>query len=139
MNNSRLNALRAFLEAVKIISDDFIEVSMYKLIQESFEYKGVGGHICEGGMNLIPDINHNISSDDIIFLLGDYDDDYCDSIAALFVEYIDDEDKYEDEYSRPFFIRRMLTGNCLLEPYEFDNTEKYEHDNRAAEVKNKYK
>ena len=135
MNLSEPNILRAFLEAVKIISDDFVETSINELEETSFVYKGTGGYLIQAGMSLEPEIDSNMSSDDTILLSGE--DGY--PIAVLFVEYIDDEDEYEDEDDRPFFIRRMLAGTYLLEPYEFDNTEEYEHDNRAAEAMNKYK
>ena len=140
MNLSEPNRLKAFLEAVKVISDDFVETSINELEQTSFEYKGDGGCLIQTGMSVEPEIGSNWSSDDTILLFGDSSDDdgYYNPIAILFVEYTDnDEDEYEDEDDRPFFIRRMLTTTYLLEPYEFNNTEKYKYDNRAAKVKNK--
>ena len=140
MNLSEPNILRAFLEAVKIISDDFVETCINELEQTSFEYKGNGGYLLQAGMSLKPEIGSNWSSDDTILLFGDSDDaGYYTPIVVLFVEYTDDGEEYEDEDDRPFFIRRMLTTTYLLEPYEFDNTEEYEYDNRAAEAMNKYK
>lgn len=138
MNLSQPNILRAFLEAVKIISDDFVETCINELKQTSFVYKGAGGYLIQAGMSLEPEIGTNYSSDDTVLLFG-YSDDYgyCEPIAVLFVEYTDDSDEYEDEDDRPFFIKRMLTGTYLLEPYEFNNTEKYKYDNRSAKVKNK--
>ena len=132
MNNSQLNILKAFLETVKEMSNNFIETSINELDETSFIYKEVGGYLGLD-MSLYPEIGSNESSDDTILLSGEDGD----IIAVLFVEYTDDE--YEDEYDRPFFIRRMLTYTYLLEPYEFDNTEAYFHDNRAAKVINKYK
>ena len=132
MNLSQLNILKAFLETVKEMSNNFIETSINELEETSFEYKGMGGYLglC---MCLEPAIGSNESSSDTILL---YDED-GDPIVILFVEYTDDE--YEDEYDQPFFIRRMLACTYLLEPYEFNNTEAYYHDNRAAKVINKYK
>ena len=88
-------------------------------------------------MSLEPEIGTNWSSDDTILLFEVDQSPLDDPIAVLFIEYTNDEDEYEDEDDRPFFIRRMLTTTYLLEPYEFNNTEKYKYDNRAAKVKNK--
>ena len=138
MNLSEPNVLKAFLEAVKVISDDFVETSINELEQTSFEYKGDGGCLYETDMCLIPErIPVFCSDDDTILLYSSNRDPFDDLVAILCVEYTDDGEKYEDEDDRPFFIRRMLTGTYLLEPYEFDNTEKYKYDNRAAKVKNK--
>ena len=128
MSLSQLNVLMGFLEAVKIISDNFIEVSINELYRESFIYRGVGGYIYVSGMSFE-------QSDHTISLLGEDDEE----IVKLYVIYIDDEDEYEDEDDRPFFIRRMVINAYLIDSYEFDNTEEYEHDNRAAEAMNKYK
>ena len=140
MNLSEQNILRAFLEAVKVISDDFVETSINELEQTSFEYKGDGGCLYETDMGLIPERDPVFCSDDdgdTILLYRSNRDPFDDLVAILCVEYTDDGEKYEDEDDRPFFIRRMRTGTYLLEPYEFDNTEEYEHDNRAAKIKNK--
>ena len=128
MNLSQLNVLMGFLEEAKIISDNFIEVSINELYRESFVYKGVGSYIYGAGMSFE-------QSDHTISLLGEDDEE----IVKLYIIYIDDGEEYEDECDRPFFIRRMLTNAYLIDQYEFDNTEKYKYDNRAVEVMNKYK
>ena len=45
MSLSQLDVLMAFLESVKNISNNFIEVSINELYRESFIYRGVGGYI----------------------------------------------------------------------------------------------
>ena len=86
MSLSQLNILMAFLESVKNISDNFIEVSINELYRESFVYKGVGGLLLGSGMNLCQDIDHNESSFDAILLSGEDGE----TIAILYVIYITD-------------------------------------------------
>lgn len=135
MSISQLDVLMAFLESVKDISDNFIEVSKNELDETSFIYKGAGGYIYGAGMSLALETDSDRWSSDTILLLGEDDEE----IAILFIEYTDDEDEYEDECDRPFFIKRVLTNAYLIDQYEFDNTEEYFHDNRSAKAMNKYK
>ena len=135
MSLSQLDVLMAFLESVKNISNNFIEVSINELIEESLIHKGRGGYLLEAGMNLYPDIDHEESRLDTILLSGEDDE----TIAFLYVIYIDDGEEYEDELDRPFFIGRVYTNTCLLDQYDFDNTEEYYYDNRAAKAMNRSK
>ena len=130
MSLSQLNVLMAFLEEAKIISDNFVEVSINELYRESFIYKGVGGHLLEAGMNLCQDIDHNESSFDAILLSGEDGE----TIAILYVIYIDDGEEYEDELDQPFFIEGVYTNTCLLDQYDFNNAEEYYYNNRVRET-----
>lgn len=130
MSLSQLNVLMAFLEEAKIISDNFVEVSINELYQESFIYKGRGGYLLEAGMNLCQDIDHEESSFDAILLSGEDGE----TIAILYVIYIDDGEEYEDELDQPFFIEGVCTNTCLLDQYDFNNAEEYYYNNRVRET-----